>query len=204
MRRKGIIYTLFAVFVIATIAPMIFYVNHENQRSSSELISKLRSDEVYFFTVDLRKDIERSIVISTKRAIIATTSHIISNGKCIENVSETFSETIFNGTVNGIPSYILNGSTLDDWVQNVVSISNNIGIKSNITIHSIKFNSSKDPFMVNIISNVNFIVSDKTAEITFNKSYIINQNLKINEFEDPYSSLKSNGYIIQKFIKCNH
>ncbi|MCK5321699.1 MAG: hypothetical protein KAJ47_00365 [Candidatus Aenigmarchaeota archaeon] len=204
IRRKGVIYTLFALFVIATFAPIIFYVNTENQRTSDEMISKLRSDELYFFMADLRKDIERSIIISTKRAIIATTSQTITDGKCVDNVSAVFLETIFNGTINGTPSHILNGSTLDDWIQNVVFMSSDIGIDCTVDIHSISFNTSSSPFTLNITSSVNFIASDPSVEITFNKSYIISQPLRIDLFEDPYLSVYSNSYIIRKFNICNH
>ncbi len=204
MERKGVVYTLFAVFVMMTFAPMLFYMNSESQRNSDEMISKLRSDELYFFTTDLRKDIERSIIISTKRAIIATTSHIISSGNCVTDVPETFTETIFNGTINSTHSEILNGSTLDSWIENVMYISHDIGIESNVTVYSVLFNSSVDPFMLNMSSDVNFIVSDKTVDITFNRSYDINQQLSIDEFEDPYLSLQSNGYLIRKFSQCAH
>jgi len=98
-RSKGLAYTSFAVLAASLIVTM--FSLQVTSSSQVETGNADRIGEASFFLQSIFSDMDRSLRISTRRALTGTTNHIVLTGNALQNPEENVSEALENGTLDG-------------------------------------------------------------------------------------------------------
>ncbi len=199
--RKGFLYTLFGLFFLALISLIVVSpVDIEPVESSPEKVSV---DELFYFTESVKDDTDRAVSISSRRSLVAVTSHVLNGGNLTDPETAT-ALAFFNGTVNGSVSSIMSESSLKDWISKMESqavssgylINMSTGV-SNITVEMV------DPFKVRFRTEYSLSISDPNIETSFtDNNHQSDLKTSITGLDDALIFLQSGGKRSNAYSKC--
>ncbi len=199
-KHKGFIYTLFVISFLSAL--MLFISIQKSAESKPELAEKIRADEVVSFVKSVSNDINRGLYISGKRAILSLDNHILEGtGTFAEEANISTVELMLNGTLNGEHSDIMENSTIINWTDALIAISNGQKMNAIISIESMSVVPAS-AFEVAVKSNISAYIYDPFTKIAYNKTLVAVQNIPINAFEDPYIAINSLGTMSNTFKHC--
>lgn len=199
-RRKGIIYSLLTVLLLApSIILLIMYFNSARIEGQN-LSNKIRADDLNSFQKSLLEDLSRSLKISTQRALLHANEVIATTGKPFSNSSQSISEMVFNGTLDGVGVPSLNGSggstcnTVLCWKDNYTKIAKQTGFNFSVEIVSVSI-TPYDSWNLNSSAEIKIFLKDTETNSSINHTVMQSSKVPITGFEDPLYLLKTNGKV---------
>jgi hypothetical protein len=197
-RSKGLAYTSFAVLAASLIVTMVsLQVTGSNQIETGNAD---RIGETAFFLQSIFSDMDRSLRISTRRALTGTTNHIVLTGESLQNPKENISEALSNGTLDGEELNGTENASLQDWTSRVRDIADRSGYALDVNIRNYSFNDTG--FTIQSSFSVFASLRDPTTLTTFNKTQSSSTNISIEDIEDPMLLLRSEGRYLTQYNKC--
>ncbi|MCJ7450797.1 MAG: hypothetical protein MUP58_03595 [Candidatus Nanohaloarchaeota archaeon QJJ-9] len=202
--KKGFVYTLFALFYIGL---LIFTIQAPlSIQGLEEADGSTGVNEFFYYMRSLEDDMQRSSKISSRRALIATTDFLIDKGEPLEESESIIKHAFVNGSVNNSTSSIMEDSSLRDWKDTIIRLSEEEGYKL-----SMDFNldgtiiTSSDNFKVGFRTPYSFYLADTSLETSFNKS---GETLVLNEsvvgLNDPLILLETGGKRSNTIERCRN
>ncbi len=193
-RRRGVLYSLITLILVL---PLIFFVIAYLQSSSSvdELSSlKIRGIEMSQFANSISEDVPRILRITSKRALISAVNEVDVNGTPLDDARLRIRELMLNGSVYGINSTFMNGSTMEAWAGRMRIVGMRYGFDTNITflaLDVVPFDSFNLEFSLLLLVNATDPDGQVAIVRTYNQSYV----LPLEGIEDLYYPLSTNGFI---------
>ncbi|MEA3254732.1 MAG: hypothetical protein U9Q22_02735 [Candidatus Altiarchaeota archaeon] len=224
--RRGILFTL---AIILLIIPLIFLISFYVGTSKTKIedtTARIRCDELHYFVEDVKRDLDRAMVIFGRRSAIYSIDYVIKppgnpllnyTFKCTslcgvdcdklihpETGSEAaIAELALCGTLNGSNvTYMLN-HTLKGWIDKMETMGENMNFRVNITLKEIKV-IPIDAWHFAIIIDNKIDITDKIGACYYRESSLrAMSNTPIIGLEDPLYALSSEGKIMRYIYDCD-
>ena len=203
--KKGFVYTLFTIVVVTSLMLLLQVNMISTTTSVSKSTEKIRADEVHYLVDGIDKDIGRSGEISGRRALLSIINWEITNGTFTTMAIDSIEEAILNGTINsGDETLILmENNTLANWMTTLETLANKRGITTEISLKNTTTYLSS-PFSISITNNASITARDIIIELAYKRNTTYSNSIIIDNLEDPYTTVKSYGYLKQNFIRCQN
>lgn len=185
---KGLLYSIMiALFVMPILALVIFY---SQTTTPLNIDTSIRADELQYFSNSIEEDLARFIQINGKRAIIASVSMVITNGRGLDNASLRLAEVVENGTLYGNLTFV-DQKNLTIWEKNISSIGASLGFNISFSnaLTIVTQNDSFDVLFNTTLYNVN--ISDANAEMGVLKNISVAAVVSVEGIEDPIYANKT-------------
>lgn len=191
-------YTSFAVLAASLIVTMVSL-----QVTGSTQVETGNADrigEASFFLESIFSDMDRSLRISTRRALTGTTNYIVLTGNELESPEDNVSEALENGTLDGEDLNGTENASLKEWTSRVRNIAEDSGYELDIRIENYSFNHTD--FTVQSSFTVFASLRDGTTLTTFNKTESTVTDVSIEGTEDSMLLLRSEGRYLSQYSEC--
>ena len=200
---KGFVYTIFVMALVLSLVSLASFDFLKSKELAIKEDASYRVDGAYYFLEGARQDLSRSSFISGKRAILAIIDEILDSGNYTTSYADDgIVEAVVNGTYNGTPIGLMEGTTLGDWSSQLVSLASTLRFNATITIGNASL-LLFDAFNVLLSSNINVVVRDEKLNLGFNRSFVASSVVPLENIEDPLLSIESYAYVRNIVVECN-
>lgn len=191
MNNKGFTYLIAVSFLIVTL--IVVYLSSSNYGFVEQQdLYKNRILAMNSFIEDFNQDMHRATYISSFRTLLSLEDYVAVNGEFFDDTEDQFKETFFLGTINGSEADLMNGSSLEDYLERVNLVANQIGITSNITVLNVSLSQS-DPWSIDVLVAILLNVTDNHHIASWNFQENYTTNIPIFDLRDPlYSTFTYN------------
>lgn len=191
--RKGLVYTTIAMLVFSILVLVAttqsFYLNAGERQA----ISKISSDTMRSFVSTVERDYDKALDVSARRAVVASVNYV-SGGTSLSNAEEALEELIMNGTLYGLPSALMENSTVSYWLSKMSEKGGNAGLSVSMEFSnfSVEENSA---FSLLVQTTISLNVSSLATESAVSRTILKNFTVQIENFTDPYYSVRNLGLV---------
>jgi hypothetical protein len=179
---------MITAIVLASILFAVLIANEDHFFRDKQNINGQRLIYVNDFVQGFNQDCERAIHIASFRTMVALEDHVASTGTFLNNTEEAFKETVYNGTIEGKSSAIMNSSSIKEYLSRVEIISSRLGIEVNVTVTNIKLSQSS-PWLLDVAADAEVKINDSSniAYWAYNKTFFT--QVPIANLRDPLYSV---------------
>lgn len=190
--RKGIVFSIIIFFIASTVVALIILQRSLVSHRREELAIEERVNSMKNLHESILRDLEKATEIITRRAIVAATSYVISNGKGLDDAPLRLKELLLNGTLNQTPESLMQNNTLPVWIEKIENVSKLKGFDVNLTLLSL----SVEPYdswdlLVSTKLSINITDEHKIASLIRNEK--IDTLVYLEDLEDPVYPLYTGG-----------
>jgi hypothetical protein len=196
VNKKGFFFSIVAI-VLVMIILVVLNLKISNQSTNQFFGQEIRINSMNSFLIDLERDMNRAVYITSFRVINALNNDIAAKGEYIDSFNLRFEEAFFNGTIYSEESGVMVNSTFSDWILRVNNIAESYAININITPISIDV-TLNDPWTINVSLNSTIYAYDYKNLTAYNYSHITSTTLDIIGLEDPVYTIISHGRLYNK------
>jgi hypothetical protein len=200
---KGILFSMIMVFVFIFLVMFIALQQSLMSSYSSQKSTENRIDVMLGFYNSIISDSQKSLDIVGKRAISSATNQVVSNGQPLSSANDTLAELMLNGSIYGQPQGLMQGSTINDWVNTIEYLGSIEGFSTDVSIQNLEIQPS-DSFHLKVSYLISVKLSDDSTKTNITKSsnqYLI---MSIENFEDPLYPLSSYGRVVNILRESPH
>lgn len=190
--KKGQVYSLIAVLLTIPLMLFIAFYVTETQTMRYGSLERVVSDQMHEVEQSLEKDFEQAMMISGKRAFLAASDNVISNGVPLSDSEQVLVELITQGTIGGSQSMIMYDNTIQDWVDRVNAL--DFGFDVDINYSGASF-SSLDGMDAVFTATLSVNVSDQMGIGRINKVTRKDVTIPLDGLEDPIFPLNTLGFV---------
>ena len=193
MQKKSMFYISAAIAL--TIVIMVTYSAYSSYRLNDKMESvETRIRSVNFFIKNIEKDLNKGAYIAGFRTILSFNQFITTNGTYLDDANSRFKESFLNGTIEGQPLSLMQGTTFTDWANKISAEAEKIDIQFNFTIINVMLNQT-DPWDVDIGLNISLDIRDKKNTSSWLRNRYLLTKINIIGLEDPLYVINSNGRV---------
>ncbi|MFB6166861.1 MAG: hypothetical protein ABEJ62_01205 [Candidatus Nanohaloarchaea archaeon] len=200
MRRKGFMYSIFAIFLIGLLVIIVSNPVRIGELDSRTPVSRI--DETYYFLSSVQDDLERGTGIIAKRAFSTAINHVLSNVEPLERPEIALESAFLNGTINGSNQSLMQDSAFEDWRRAVVSKAQKSGWKLSVEIGNLGFGTSgPSKGFVNVTYRAELV--DPSSDSSFRGNTSGSQGIVVTNMSDPLVYLETEGQYTRGFSRCD-
>lgn len=223
--NRGIFFTLAIVLLIVPLALLVAYYSNDEKTRIEDDTAKIRCDELHYFVEDVKRDLNRAVIIFGRRAAIYAIDHVVRPpGNPLENYTfgctsacnidcnrteyplqgseAAIAELGLCGTLNNTNVTYMINHTIREWVNRIEmrGAEKNFGVR--MTINKIAV-VPIDPWDFSIIINSDMDIRDDTG-ICYFQGFSVKTvaNTSIIGLEDPLYTLSTGGNIVKYIYNC--
>ena len=115
MKRKGFVYTLYALIVLN----LVFMVMLVPLETSGDHDTVSGVSEINSFARSVFQDMERGGDAAGGRSVIAVSSEVLDEGEPIQSSQDVFPEVFLNGTREGESLSVMEGTSFMEWISSM-------------------------------------------------------------------------------------
>jgi hypothetical protein len=199
--KKGFTYLITSIFLGAIIFAVIV-ANDSHFFRDKQNIDSQRLIYVNDFVKGFNQDYERAISIASFRTMVALEDYVASTGTFLNDTESSFRETVYNGSIGGIPSSIMNNSAIKDYIAKVEEISSRLGMEINVTVNEIQLSQSS-PWQLDVraTTEIKIVDSSDMAIWHYNKTFL--SKVPIDNLRDPIYSVYTYNRLSNTIRKSN-
>ncbi len=225
IKSKGFFFTLMAILLLI---PLIFFITFYlgyTKTKSIDTIGRTRCERLYYFVEDIKRDLERAVVIFGRRAAIYAISDIVSTGNnlsnytfnCSENCVYTncddiqfnvngseaaLAELMICGTLRGEIVPYMQNHTFPLWIEKMEDAGKDMHFRLNMSLIKLEI-VPIDAWNFATIPTFRVKIWDESEMCYYEDSSIVVQsNTSILGLEDPLYPLYTNGRISKYIRNC--
>jgi len=207
--KKGIFLTFIAISLIAAFI-LIFLPSGISLRKDIPVINT-RVTTINEYVVDLENVyLERALQSAGTKTTIALIKYMQSRNRFLANFEDSFKEVLLQGTIDGQPidSFIepdiMAGNAYPEWLAKIKATADN-AFNINTNFSAIAANDIRvyqtSPWLLTVDANISFTVSSETA--SWNKSIVVRSGIDIQNFNDPYYLINTQGLYSNRINKSS-
>jgi hypothetical protein len=196
--RRGVMYTMIALLLLAVIANIFFSASSTSSREQSQSQAE-RVRATNAFILNLERDSQRAAYIAGFRTFIAMEQHVTSTGSFLNDPSASFTESFLNGTINGTAYTIMENSSFGQYVSRVQYLASQQGIALNATVVNITLWQA-DPWNLMVNYTLAMNVSDQRGRASWSVRKTLTGKVPLADLRDPLFTALTYGRI-QRVIK---
>jgi hypothetical protein len=171
MNKKGFIFVVSAVIMIAVLL-LVFLTFDKYSFSDASFAHQRRLDLGNDFVVGFNQDLERAIRIASFRSLIALEEYVAISGQFLNNTEEQFAETVYNGTIQGVPAIIMTNSSIVEYLNRINIIGQRFGLQVHVDVEDILLEQTNPWYVdVTVVANVFIYDISGLASWTFSEAY---------------------------------
>lgn len=198
LRNKKGMFFLFVAIALITLSLASLSVFSEVKTRES-VVSRINSMNNFVFS--LEEDLNRKLFISGFRIIFLHEKRIVDNGEYIVNISSSFEEAFFNGTIEGSlteeEGTLLSGVKYQDIIDDLNYNANKLNLRVNFSNPEISV-SHEDPWNVKVTLEGTMFIEDLGGLAYWNKSVVVESFIPTENFEDPIYIINTNARVVPK------
>ncbi len=198
MKRTGLVYTTFAI-VASSLLLMMSSVQIDNSGIGPTQSSRI--GEASFFLESVLDDMDRTLSISSRRALTASTNYVVETGNELKEPEKNITSALVNGTISGTELESTENASLKEWTERVRKIADRSGYSLDIEIEKYSFNSSN--FNMDASYTVFARLEDPETRAAFNKTRTADSSVPISGLEDTMILLQSRGRYVSQYERCS-
>jgi phosphohistidine swiveling domain-containing protein len=184
---KGILYSIIAALLIIPIMGLILF---NSQLTEKNIDINIRANELEYFSISVKDDLSRFLIITGKRALISAVSKVITEGFPLADAQANLTEMIINGTLDGVIAPLIDTNNLNLWKENVTDIARSSGF--DMDIQNIKINiTQNDSYNVLFEASIFLNISDPNVKMGVGKNLTVRAAVSIENIEDPLFPLQT-------------
>lgn len=188
---RGQIYSLIAAMMIVPLLVFmtLYMTNVETMKSGTN--EKVVSDQEAHLARSIERDLERALLISGKRALLAATSHVVTVGEPLNNSEDVIEELMTQGTLLGNSSAMMIGNRLEDWRETITSLPT--GFQKQVNYSGVSVSRNSLDVMVHMVLGMN--ISDNLGIAEIRKNIEKDALIPLEYLEDPLFALNTEGFV---------
>ncbi len=197
----GLVYTSFALLSVSLLFIVAFLpvtIPVENNPAEATRIG-----EASFFLDSVLADMDRSLEMSTRRALLASTNYVIKRNRSLASPGENISSALETGKISGEELDSMNdpqNASLLDWADRVSDIAADSDYSLDIELLNSSFNASA--FEIRSSFRVFARLQDPVTLANFNRTNSANATISALGLEDPMILLNSDGRYSTQYARC--
>jgi hypothetical protein len=200
--KKGMFLTFIAISLIAAL--IVIFTPSDINLSKNLQATKTRVSNVNEYVSDLESVyLERTLQATGRKTLISLIGHVKDNGFFDNAVKfeNAFSDVLLTGKYNGNNIGVMDENTYNDWLnQIVITAKSTFNVDTTLTVNSIEIDQTR-PWFVDVEADITFLVSSETA--SWNKNVLIETEISVENFDDPYYLVNTEGSYINKITKSD-
>ena len=200
--KKGMFLTFISIAIIAAV--IIIFTPSGLDLSKDIPVIKTRVSNVNEYVLDLENVyLENALKATGRKTLIGLIGHVKDNGFFANAVEfeNAFSEVLLHGEYNGNNIGVMDENTYNDWLnQIVITAKSTFNVDTTLTVNSIEIDQTR-PWFVDVEADITFLVSSETA--SWNKNVLIETEISVENFDDPYYLVNTEGSYINKITKSD-
>ena len=200
--KKGMFLTFISIAIIAAV--IIIFTPSGLDLSKNMPVIKTRVSNVNEYVLDLENVyLENALKATGRKTLIGLIGHVKDNGFFANAVEfeNAFSEVLLHGEYNGNNIGVMDENTYNDWLnQIVITAKSTFNVDTTLTVNSIEIDQTR-PWFVDVEADITFLVSSETA--SWNKNVLIETEISVENFDDPYYLVNTEGSYINKIRKSD-
>jgi hypothetical protein len=200
--KKGMFLTFIAISLIAAL--IVIFTPSDINLSKNLQATKTRVSNVNEYVSDLESVyLERTLQATGRKTLISLIGHVKDNGFFDNAVKfeNAFSDVLLTGKYNGNNIGVMDENTYNDWLnQIVITAKSTFNVDTTLTVNSIEIDQTR-PWFVDVEADITFRVSSETA--SWNKNVLIKTEISVENFDDPYYLVNTEGSYINKIRKSD-
>ena len=210
--KKGMFLTFISIAIIAAV--IIIFTPSGLDLSKDIPVIKTRVSNVNEYVLDLENVyLENALKATGRKTLIGLikwmenplgTARFFTNFKGFE---DSFSEVLLYGQIEGadIDEYyegaIMDGNTYINLIDDIkTTAEQTFNVETIFTVNDIKVEQTR-PWFVDVEADITFRVSSETA--SWNKNVLIETEISVENFDDPYYLVNTGGSYINKIRKSD-
>ncbi len=190
--RYGQLYSLIAILMAIPILFFITYYISSVQTMKFGTSERIIADQLKETQRSIEMDFVRAVEISGVRACLGATDYMIREGQPLDDSEFRFKELMENGTIFGNQTYVMQDNTINDWRNDIYSITPGFNLFLNYSNLSIQNHNG-----FNLIAKVrlDFNISDKLETAKISKNVDKEILIPLENIEDPIFPYKTYGIV---------
>jgi hypothetical protein len=222
--KHGFLLTIGTILLIIPLIFLISYYLGVSETPSQDSMGKMRCDELHYFVEDVRRDMERSVVIFGRRSAVYAIDRVVETGVplkdyafiCTEQCSVdcgTFSfddtgseaaiaELTLCGTLNGENVTYMTNHTIPEWIRKMESYSHDMHFVLELNVSKLKV-VPMDAWHFALMVDYKIRAYDEEGMCYYTENII--RALSASEIiglEDPSYILQTNGHVLKYIQNC--
>jgi len=194
LNKRGIFFTILVLIILSLFLISYTFFSSSLQR---KLIQK-RIETMNSFLFSVEEDLSRQLFISGFRIIFLFEARILEGSggpdSYITNVSLSFKEAFFNGTIEGETNEqierLMDGATFENITSNINKKANKINLIINISSPNIEI-TQEDPWNIKVVLTANLTMTDLSGLASWNRAQTVITFIPIQGFDDPLYPIQS-------------
>lgn len=195
--RKGQVYSLIALLMTIPILFFMTYYISSIQTMKFGTSERIIADQLKETERSIETDFVRATEISGIRACLGATDYMIREGQPLDSAELRLEELIVNGTLFGNQTYVMQNNTMDDWRNDIYSITPEFNIFLDYSNFSIQ---NYNGFYLLARVRLYFNISDKLETAKISKNVEKNILIPLENIEDPIFPYKTNGVVPRSIV----
>jgi hypothetical protein len=222
--KNGFLLTIGTILLIIPLIFLISYYLGVSETPSQDSMGKMRCDELHYFVEDVRRDMERSVVIFGRRSAVYAIDRVVETGVpfkdyafiCTEQCSVDCSTFVFDntgseaaiaeltlcGTLNGENVTYMTNHTIPEWIRKMESYSHDMHFVLDLNVSQLKV-VPMDAWHFALMVDYKIRAYDEEGMCYYTENII--RALSASEIiglEDPSYILQTNGHVLKYIINC--
>jgi hypothetical protein len=199
--NKGITYIIVSSLLVVVLIGIFFASKKYTYQDQTELYTiKIRA--MNDFLKNFNTDVHRATHVSAFRAMIALEDHVAGTGIFLTNVSESFKETFYEGTINGVQVNIMSNSSFEDYVNKIQLIAKEVGFTLNASVDDVKLSQSS-PWNIDVAVSIIINMSDARKKVSWNTRQEFYTSVPIENLRDPMYGVYTLNKLPNSIRQCN-
>ena len=199
---KGIIYSMMALIFFSLLLAMSLTNTYFFSQTEANIVNKISTDSMSNFESTVRKDLEKALDVSARRAMVTAINHVSANAVYLEDADRDLSSLTLNGTLNNTYQPIMENNTLTDWTRNVEVKAEEVGLDFSVTFNSLDF-SLEDAFTIRAELSATILLSDVLSASSFNRTEEVSATVSLEGFEDPVHTINTDARVLRTIQKTS-
>ncbi len=193
MNKKGMFFTIIVLVLLSLF--LVTYTFYSDVKNRDPIQKRITTMDNFLFSIE--KDLPRQLYISGFRTIFLVEKQILETGRYNSNIDSTFQEAFFEGEINDIPQEIMIGATFNDISNNIQEKAKKLNINITMTNPNLTITQT-DPWNVKVSLRTSLFMEDNNDLATWNKTQVFEAFIPIEDFEDPFYTINTQGLVINK------
>ncbi|MBU0953117.1 MAG: hypothetical protein KKA90_01695 [Nanoarchaeota archaeon] len=189
---KGQAYSLMALVIAIPLFSLFAFSLTTFQEQHSAVAEMVVIDQMRIVEKTIEADFQKGVTTSAKRAFIAITDHVVTNGEFMDNTGYRGVELILNGTLYGVPNTLMQNNTLTDWKMKIQNITT--GFETSISFLTPQLDNISG-MTISGTYDILVNISDPFGRAIFEKRTKTPLFFTVEGFDDPLYIAKTSGII---------
>ncbi|MEM2918593.1 MAG: hypothetical protein QXY62_03745 [Candidatus Altiarchaeota archaeon] len=223
--KRGIFFTLAIAFLVIPLLLLVSFYMNQSKTEITDESEKIRCEELHYWIEDVKRDLQRAVVIFGRRAAIYAIGQVVEKGQGFENYKfncnkmcgvncENFiytengseaaiSELVLCGTLYGENVTYMVNHTLREWIERILLHGRRMHFLTNMSLKEIKV-IPKDAWNFAIIIENEISSKDERGMCFYRETPTsVISITPIIGLEDPLYPLNTNAQIIKYIYNCS-